>query len=138
LKAGGEAIQDECDKISYCEIGNAVITSGGKLRAKWVIHAVGPIWRRGNSDEAQKLRSAFLNSLRVAGENGITSIAFPAISAGIFGFPIDKCANILIQSTIQFSKSESSSIERIVFCLYRGEAYKVFEDELNRQMDEVG
>jgi len=101
----------------------AVITTGGKLKARHVIHAVGP--RMGEGDEDEKLRSATLNSLKVADENGLKSIAFPAISTGIFGFPIQRCAEIMLATTIEYLRG-NTGIERVVFCLYGQDSYDVF------------
>jgi len=134
LRKGGWSIQEECDKIGYCPVGGAVITGAGKLKAKYVIHAVGP--RMGEGDEDRKLRNATLNSLKLAEKHGIKSIAFPAISTGIFGFPKDRCAKIMLRTAVDYLKA-GSSIERVVFCLYDDETYQIFAEELNRIKNEV-
>jgi len=134
LRKGGWSIQEECDKIGYCPVGGAVITGAGKLKAKYVIHAVGP--RMGEGDEDRKLRNATLNSLKLAEKHGIKSMAFPAISTGIFGFPKDRCAKIMLRTTIDYLKA-GSSIERVIFCLYDDETYQIFAEELNRIKSEV-
>ena len=90
-RKGGPQIQAECDRIGGTFVGGAVLTTGGRLKARYVIHAVGPRMGEGNEDE--KLRNATLNSLKLADEHGLKSLAFPAISAGIFGFPIQRCEN---------------------------------------------
>lgn len=126
---GGPAIQAECDKLGGCPVGGAVITTGGNLKAKHVIHAVGP--RMGEGDEDAKLKSATLNSLKVAGENGLRSIAFPAISTGIFGFPIDRCAEIMLVVTIDYLKGETG-LQSVVFCLFGPAAVDTFETTLQR------
>lgn len=126
-KKGGPAIQAECNKIGYCPVGGAVITTGGNLKAKYVIHAVGPRMGEGNEDE--KLKSATLNSLKVADENNLKSIAFPAISTGIFGFPMDRCAQIMLSNTIDYLKGDTG-LEKVVFCLYGDEAYQTFKQTL--------
>lgn len=128
-RKGGPAIQAECDKIGGTFVGGAVITTGGNLKAKHVIHAVGPRMGEGNEDE--KLRNATLNSLKVADENNLKSISFPAISTGIFGFPIDRCAKIMLTTAIEYLKGETG-IERVVFCLFGKESYQVFLQELSR------
>ncbi|MHC4084004.1 MAG: macro domain-containing protein [Planctomycetota bacterium] len=130
-KKGGPEIQQECNKIGGTFVGGAVITTGGKLKAKYVIHAVGPRMGEGNEDE--KLKNATLNSLKVADENNLKSIAFPAISTGIFGFPIEKCAEIMLKTTIDYLKGQTS-LEMIVFCLFGQKSYKVFENQLNQQI----
>ena len=103
--AGGPGILDECrkivSKIGRLAAGNAVITAGGKLAAKYVIHTVGPIYRDGNHRENETLASCHRESIGVADENGLRSIAFPAISTGAFGYPVDEAAPIAISSTVE-------------------------------------
>jgi len=134
LRKGGWSIQEECDKIGYCPVGGAVITGAGKLKARYVIHAVGP--RMGEGDEDRKLRNATLNSLKLAEKHGVKSMAFPAISTGIFGFPKDRCAKIMLRTTVDYLKA-GSNIERVIFCLYDDETYQIFAEELNRIKDEI-
>ena len=124
---GGPSIQQECDEIGGCPVGGAVITTGGNLKARHVIHAVGP--RKGEGDEDEKLRNATLNSLKVADENGLKSIGFPAISTGVFGFPIERCAEITLSTTMDYLRQETG-LDRVVFCLYGEEAFGVFEGVL--------
>jgi len=97
---GGPSIQEECHKIGGTFVGGAVITTGGNLKAKHVIHAVGP--RMGEGDEDNKLKNATLNSLRLMDDNELKSIAFPAISTGIFGYPINRCSKIMIATTKEY------------------------------------
>ena len=130
-KKGGPRIQAECDKIGGTFVGGAVITTGGNLKAKYVIHAVGP--RMGEGDEDRKLRDATLNSLKVADRNHLKSIAFPAVSAGIFGFPIERCAAIMLGTTIEYLKGKTG-LERVVFCLFGRDSYDVFARRLEREM----
>ncbi|MFQ5865148.1 MAG: macro domain-containing protein [bacterium] len=126
-RKGGPAIQAECNKIGGCPVGGAVITTGGNLKAKYVIHAVGPRMGEGNEDE--KLKNATLNSLKVADENSLQSIAFPAISTGIFGFPIERCAEIMLSTAIEFLEG-AAHLQKVVFCLYGEEAFQTFKDAL--------
>ena len=121
---GGPAIQQECNKIGGCPVGGAVITAGGNLKARHVIHAVGP--RMGEGNEEEKLKNATLNSLKLANDNGLHSVGFPAISTGVFGFPIERCAEIMLSTTIHYLQGETG-LERVVFCLYGEEAFGVFE-----------
>jgi len=129
-RKGGPTIQAECNAIGGTVVGGAVITTGGNLKAKYVIHAVGP--RMGEGDEDRKLADATLNSLRVADENALKSIAFPAISTGIFGFPLQRCAEIMLKTTIDYLTGETG-LERVVFCLYGADSYEVFAKQLKRE-----
>ncbi len=129
-RKGGPKIQEECNKIGGTFVGGAVITTGGNLKAKQVIHAVGP--RMGEGDEDNKLRNATLNSLKVADENNLKSISFPAISTGIFGYPLDRCAKIMLSETINYLKGETG-LERVVFCLFDQKAFDVFENTLEQK-----
>ena len=128
---GGPSIQEECNKIGPIRVGEAVITGAGKLKAKYVIHTVGPVY--GEGDEERKLANATLNSLRLAQERKIKDIAFPAISAGIFAFPIQRCSEIMLEVTQKFLK-ENDYPQEVIFCLYGKGAYSVFERTLNKMM----
>jgi O-acetyl-ADP-ribose deacetylase (regulator of RNase III) len=130
-RKGGPQIQQECNKIGGTFVGGAVITTGGNLKAKHVIHAVGPRMGEGNEDE--KLENATLNSLKVAQENDLKSISFPAISTGVFGFPIQRCAEIMLRTTIDYLNGRTG-LERVVFCLFGRDSYKVFENRLNQEL----
>ncbi|MHA1274667.1 MAG: macro domain-containing protein [Promethearchaeota archaeon] len=126
-RKGGPSIQEECNKIGGTYVGGAVITGAGNLKAKHVIHAVGPRMGEGNEDE--KLKNATLNSLKLMDEHGLKTIAFPAISTGIFGFPMDRCAKIMISTVKEYLQGDTQ-IEEVIFCLYSDDAYEVFEKEL--------
>jgi O-acetyl-ADP-ribose deacetylase (regulator of RNase III) len=130
-RKGGPAIQAECNRIGGTFVGGAVITGGGKLKAKYVIHAVGP--RMGEGREDEKLKNATLNSLRIADENKIRSIAFCAISTGIFGYPIDRCAKIMLAVAIEHLNGRTT-LERVVFCLYDRDSYETFEKQLRQEI----
>jgi len=127
---GGPSIQEECDAIGGTTVGQAVITGAGNLKARHVIHAVGPRMGEGNEDE--KLRLATWNSLLRATENRLTSIAFPAISTGIFGFPKDRCAAIMLRAARQFLEQQSTSVAKVIFCLWSAEDLKIFEETLSQ------
>ena len=129
-RKGGHKVQEECDKIGGTFVGGAVITTGGNLKAKHVIHAVGP--RMGEGDEDQKLNNATLNSLKVADKNNLKSISFPAISTGIFGFPIGQCAEIMLKTTIDYLKGQTG-LEKVVFCLFGANSYEVFASRLEQE-----
>jgi len=126
-RKGGPRIQEECDRIGGTFVGGAVITTAGDLKAKHVIHAVGP--RYGEGEEDQKLRNATLNSLKLADEQKLKSIAFPAISTGIFGFPLDRCAEIMVSTTKSYLEGETG-IKRVIFCLFDARSYQAFQKEL--------
>jgi O-acetyl-ADP-ribose deacetylase len=130
-KKGGPAIQAECNKIGSTFVGGAVITTGGALKARHVIHTVGP--QMGEGDEDAKLRNATLNALKVADENRLKSIAFPAISTGIFGFPMQRCAEIMLDAALCYLQGKTD-LERVVFCLYGSDSYEVFARELTREI----
>jgi len=125
---GGPKIQEECNEIGGTFVGGAVITTGGNLNAKHVIHAVGP--RMGEGDEDSKLTNAVLNSLKLTDEHGLKTIAFPAISTGIFGYPIEKCAKIMIFTIKKYLAGETQ-IKEVIFCLYTNSDYEVFNKKLN-------
>ena len=129
-RKGGPKIQEECNKIGGTFVGGAVITTGGNLKAKHVIHAVGP--RMGEGDEDQKLKNATLNSLKAADENNLKSISFPAISTGIFGFPIGRCAEIMLKTTIDYLKGQTG-LEKVVFCLFGRDSYEIFTRRLEKE-----
>lgn len=134
-RKGGPAIQKECDEIGTCRTGRAVITSGGKLPARYVIHAVGP--QVSNPDGEELLFSATLNSLLLAEEHGITSIAFPAISTGIFGFPIHECARLMVEATLWFLTKEAEVLQSVVFCLFDKRSLETFQRELSKQISDM-
>ena len=127
-RRGGPKIQEECNKIGGTYVGGAVITTGGKLAAKYVIHAVGPRHREEHEDA--KLKDATLNSLLLADKNRLKSIAFPAISTGIFGFPKDRCATIMLSTTIAYLEGPTK-LEKVVYCLYDKKTLEIFEHTLD-------
>ena len=131
---GGPTIQQACDQIGGCPVGGAALTTGGNLKARHVIHAVGP--RMGEGDEDEKLKGATLSSLKVADDNGLKSIVFPAISTGIFGFPIERCADIMLSNSIDYLKRDTG-LEKIIFCLYGQQAFDTFKITLERQATSI-
>lgn len=126
---GGPSIQIECDKIGPIEVGEAVVTQGGNLKAKYVIHAAGPVY--GEGDEEKKLKTATLNSLKIACKLKLKDIAFPAISTGIFRFPLKRCSEIMLTTAFHFIRDHDYPHE-IYFCLYDTTAKNVFEYTLNQ------
>lgn len=126
---GGPSIQEECNKIGGIDVGGAVITTGGNLKAKHVIHAVGPKMGEGNEDI--KLKDATLNSLKLMDKHSLKTIAFPAISTGIFGYPIEQCATIMINTVKDYFQIKTQ-IEEVIFCLYTNDDFKIFEKKLTK------
>lgn len=133
---GGQIIQEESDKIGYVQTGNAVMTSSGILPCKAVIHVVGP--RNGEGKENEKLTQAINSVLKLAQQNNFKSISIPAISTGIFGFPKDKCAKILVEESINFTQRQgphNSLPEIIEFCVIDDETFQHFKKEFNYVKD---
>lgn len=133
-RAGGEQILKECIKIRErqggCKTGEAVITTGGNLSAKYVIHTVGPIWNGGNRQEEELLESCYKNCMKLALENDIKTIAFPCISTGVYNFPKSLAAKIALKTVKEFLAKENS-IEKIIFICYDNESYNIYADLLN-------
>ncbi len=126
---GGPSIQEECDRIGGTPVGTAVLTGGGELKAKHVIHAVGP--RMGEGDEDRKLQSAIRSSLALADRHGLKSIAVPAISTGVFGFPMDRCARILLTEVYRYLQG-GTKLERVIVSLWGDDTFEIFKRELRR------
>ena len=129
-RAGGPKILEECRAIvakqGGCKTGEAVITSAGNMKAKYVIHTVGPVWRNGNNNEEKLLANAYLNSLKLAVKNNVKSIAFPNISTGVYGFPKDKAAQIAWKTVNDFIASEDN-LQEILFVCYNDENYNLYK-----------
>lgn len=134
-KTGGTAILEDCQKIRSkqggCKVGKAVITTAGKLPAKFVIHTVGPVWNNGKSNEEELLASAYTNSLILALDNQVQSISFPNISTGIYKFPKRKAAKIAIKTVSDFL-SITDKIEKIIFVCYDDENFKIYSELLKQ------
>jgi O-acetyl-ADP-ribose deacetylase len=128
-KAGGKQILEECvairSKQGGCNPGEAVITTGGLLKAKYVIHTVGPVWNGGNNDEDKLLANCYINSLKLAEENNIKTIAFPNISTGVYGFPKERAADISVKTVKNYLK-ENGSIEKVIFVSFNEENYQLY------------
>jgi O-acetyl-ADP-ribose deacetylase (regulator of RNase III) len=122
---------EECQKIGRCPTGKAVITTGGNLKAKYVIHTVGPRYQGGKKGEATLLKSAHLESLKLASARKIKSMAFPAISTGIYGYPLNDAANIALKTTIDYL-NEHSDIELVRFVLFDHKTYDIYTEELKK------
>ncbi|MCL4475570.1 MAG: macro domain-containing protein [Nitrospirae bacterium] len=131
VRKGGQVIQEESDRIGFVAVGHAAVTGAGKLPCRYVIHAVGP--RMGEGDEDNKLKNAVLSSLMLASGKGLKSISLPAISSGIFGFPKDRCAEILMREALNYLKENpKSSLEVVEFCVYDDLSMGYFKKEFEK------
>jgi O-acetyl-ADP-ribose deacetylase (regulator of RNase III) len=128
-RAGGKAILEECKaiiaKIGKCNTGQAVITTGGNLPAKFVIHTVGPVWNNGRYNEEQNLADCYKNSLQLAVDNNCKSIAFPNISTGVYRFPKEEAARIAVSTVLEFL-SHTDKIEKVIFVCFDEENYELY------------
>jgi O-acetyl-ADP-ribose deacetylase len=135
-RAGGPQILEECQKIVLYQgrlpAGKAAITSGGNLPARYVIHTVGPVWYGGKSKEAELLSSAYSESLRVAEEYKLCSIAFPSISTGAYGSPVDEAAGVAIQTIVSFLQTKAVSIIKVIFVLFDCRTYEAYRKAMQR------
>lgn len=129
-RAGGPAIMEECRKIGGCPTGKAVITTGGTLNAKYVVHTVGPIYRGGEQNEAALLKSAYRESLELASSSGLKSIAFPSISAGAYAYPLAEAASIALETVISYLRT-NTAIELVRFVLFGRQAYEEYKKILS-------
>jgi len=130
-RAGGPTLMEACRRIGGCPTGKAVITTAGNLKAKYVIHAVGPRYDQGSGREAALLESAYLESLRLASQKHLRSIAFPAISTGAYRYPLHQAARIALQTTIEYL-TKHQDIEHVTFVLFDQTTYDVFAAELDQ------
>lgn len=132
-RAAGPSLLEECkkivEKIGKCPTGEAVITGAGNLKCKYVIHAVGPVWRGGSFNEANLLRNAYFNSLKLAKERSVRTIAFPNISTGAYGFPKELAAEIAI-STVEGFLKNNPEIEKVIFVCFDDENFEIYQRKL--------
>jgi O-acetyl-ADP-ribose deacetylase (regulator of RNase III) len=129
-RAGGPQILEECRKIGGCPTGEARLTTGGRLKARWVIHTVGPIYHDGKRGEPERLASAYRNSLRLASERGISRLAFPSISTGAYGYPLAEAARIALRVVIEYLEIHPE-IRQVRFVLFGQAALGVYERALD-------
>jgi len=133
-RAGGPTILEECKQIvarqGRLPTGKAVITSGGNLKARHVIHTVGPVWHGGTTNEAELLASAYQESLKVAAENHLVSISFPSISTGAYGYPVDDAAKVAIGTVSSFLRKNVTSIKEVVFVLFDSATFAAYSSAL--------
>jgi O-acetyl-ADP-ribose deacetylase len=128
-RAAGPGLLAECRTLHGCETGGAKITLGYRLPARHVIHAVGPVWHDGNEGEDQALASCYRSAIEVCRSNGLASLAFPAISTGIYRFPADRAAGIAVSATIE-ALHAAPAISRVIFCCFSGESARLHEEAL--------
>lgn len=126
-RAAGPELLAECRTLRGCPTGEAKITSGYRLKARFVIHTVGPVWRGGNTEEPELLARCYRNSLAVAQLHGLRSIAFPAISTGVYGYPKEQAAAVAVQEV----KARADALERVVFCCFDKPTADLFRSLLN-------
>ncbi|UCD10230.1 MAG: O-acetyl-ADP-ribose deacetylase [Dehalococcoidales bacterium] len=135
-RAGGPAILDECKQIvkkqGRLPTGKAVITTGGNLPAKYVIHTVGPVWHGGNSGEPELLTSAYMESLDLAATHNLESVSFPSISTGVYGYPVEKAASVAVSAVEEFLNKDVTSIKDIVFVLFDSGTYSAYSQQLSK------
>ena len=127
--AAGRGLLDECRKIGGCPTGEARLTKAYDLRARWIIHTVGPVWRGGNEGEPELLAACYASSLQLAAEHNIRSIAFPAISTGAYAYPLELATNTAV-STIKAFTDRAGGFEEVIFCCYSGEDFSVYKRTL--------
>ncbi len=128
-RAGGPTIMDECRKIGGCPTGEARITTAGRLPAQYVIHAVGPIWSGGGRGEANLLASAYRFSMRLAQDRVLSSVAFPSISTGAYGYPLDEAAHIALRTVVE-SLQHPGSVQTVTFVLFTQDTLRAYEEAL--------
>jgi O-acetyl-ADP-ribose deacetylase (regulator of RNase III) len=136
-KAAGDELPTALRKIGSCPTGTACITEGFRLKSKYIIHTVGPIYHGGNDNEAELLKSAYVSSLALANDHYLHSISFPAISTGVYRFPKQQAARIAISTTLKYLKEKNKSLKEIVFVLFDEEQYQLYVDLLNELKEQV-
>jgi O-acetyl-ADP-ribose deacetylase len=131
-RAAGRNLREACAKIGGCPTGGSVHTEGFDLKAKYVIHTVGPVWHGGGRNEDALLASCYRTALKIARQIGARTIAFPAISTGVYGFPLDRATGITV-ATVRAFLADDDGIEKVVFCVFGPEAEAAYRSELGRQ-----
>lgn len=134
FRAAGDGLEQACAAVSPCPTGDAAITPGFALAARWIVHAVGPIWHGGSQGEPELLASAYRRALEVAGEAGARSIAFPAISTGVYGYPLEPATGIAVRTCAE----SDAPIELVRFVCFDGETLAVYEEALSGRVSRYG
>jgi len=140
-RAGGPAILEECKRIvsrqGRLPTGKAVVTTGGNLKARFVIHTVGPVWHGGSKGEPELLASAYRESLKVVAENNLSSISFPSISTGAYGYPVAEAAKVAINTVVSFLKEGTTSIKEVIFVLFDSTTFQAYSSTLGEMARET-
>lgn len=131
-RAAGPQLLEECRTLHGCPTGEAKITKGYDLPVGYVIHTVGPIWHGGSSDEERLLASCYYNSLKLAAENGLHKVAFPSISTGVYGYPVEKAAKVAVRTVLRFAENEQSGIEKVFWACFDDRTYEAYQSEIEK------
>lgn len=131
-RASGPQLLEECRTLHGCQTGEAKLTKGYNLPCDYVIHTVGPVWRGGTNGEPEKLASCYYQSLKVAMENGIRTVAFPSISTGIYGYPVEKAAKVAVEAVCRFLEQFPDAIDMVEWVLFDDRTYAVYETEVHK------
>jgi O-acetyl-ADP-ribose deacetylase (regulator of RNase III) len=132
-RAGGPSIMEECRRIGHCPTGQAVMTTGGNLKARWVIHTVGPIYTGGLQGEAQLLASAYKESLKRAHTKGIRSVAFPSLSTGAYGYPLEEAAHTAVKTVVDYIR-ENPVFDRVGFVLFGTSSFQAYYKATEKEL----
>ncbi|MCP9456294.1 MAG: O-acetyl-ADP-ribose deacetylase [Nitrospira sp.] len=130
-RAAGPALAEECRRLGGCRTGDAKMTGGHRLPARYVIHTVGPVWQGGQHGEAEQLASCYRRCIELAAANGISSIAFPSISTGIYGYPIEEAAAIAV-TTVHSSLANAPAVQEVIFCCFSLRDLAVYQQVMGR------
>ena len=131
-RAAGPELLEECRTLHGCPTGQAKITKGYQLPVGYVIHTVGPIWRGGTAGEEQLLASCYSNSLKLAMEKGLRKVAFPSISTGVYGYPVEKAAGVAVKAVLEFAGNEQNGIEAVYWACFDDRTYETYQREIER------